>query len=99
MAGKMEVAYDRKTGRMVHAHHFFSLNPGYERSSSDIEALVMRDVGAIPRLAALEIAVFVVNRQDDGVPREYKVDVISGILIDGDGAEAGFKTGAGFRRP
>jgi hypothetical protein len=99
MANKMALAFDRKTGRIVHAHHFFALNPADEKYSSDIETLVMRDVAAMPSLASLEIEVLVVDGPEDGPAKAYEVAVTSGYLIRSDGEEGGFKTGAGFRRP
>ena len=61
-SAKIATAHERKTGRVLHAHHFFLLNDD-SAASTEIESIVLRDAAAISGLDPSEISVTIVEHE------------------------------------
>jgi len=90
------IAYERKSGRILHAHFFYSATKAAERSVEELRKMVMKNAASKSGTAVGEIGVIAVKPVALNRDRHYKVDTKTGKLVAVRGKETGFTASSGI---
>jgi hypothetical protein len=95
------IAYERKSGRILHAHFFYSAAKDAERSEEELRNMAMKNAASKLGTAFGEISVIAVKPVALNRDRHYKVDTKTGKLVAVRGKETGFTaySGVSYIRP